>query len=447
MNLEILHKSYDLRWIYPTEINEELYYKIGLAYGKLLDKKTYYIWMDARLSWPKLSQALANWILDSGKNVVDIWICSTDMIYFVTGTYADAEVGIMITASHNPGDYNWIKSCLKNAVPLNMKTFGKEISDFIGKWIFDIEEDAGIYRKKDVSDDFIGHVASFINSNNIKTLKIVADAGNWTAWVFMQKLADKLNFELIPLYFEPDGNFPNHHPSPIEPENVKDLINKVLETKADLWVAFDGDADRMYICDEEGVIWSGTITVAMIADMLLTKNPWKKVLYNAVCGNIVPEIIAQNKGIAIKEKVGHVYIKDTMWKDEEIIFAWEHSGHYYFRENWCADSWVIAFVIVLELICKTNKNASLLRQIYDKYPTIPETNFKVKDVKEKLQELKNTYKDWIQNEFDGLTVRYKDWWFNVRPSSNEPLLRLNMEADNESLLEEKKEELVGIIKG
>ncbi|MBP8017100.1 phosphomannomutase/phosphoglucomutase, partial [Candidatus Gracilibacteria bacterium] len=385
-------------------------------------------------------------IIDAGKNVIDIDLCSTDMIYFASGKYDEIDIGLMITASHNPKEYNGLKACFKNAFPINMKETGKEIKKYLVDWKDNKNLKKGTYTKKDISDDFVKHVTSFINIKNIKPLKIVADAGNGVAGVFMEKLANKLGFKLIPIYFEPDGNFPNHHPSPIEKENVQDLIKKVKESGADLGVAFDGDADRMYICDEKGEMWNGTITTAMISKLMLEKNPGKKIVYNAICGNIVPEIIAKNKGIGIKEKVGHVYIKEKMGKDNDVIFGGEHSGHYYFRKNWNADSGVIAFTIILELISKSNKKASDLKKEFEKYFSIDETNFKVSSVEKKLAEIKNIYSSGIQDELDGLTVRFKDFWFNVRPSSNEPLLRLNLEASSESLLKEKTEELLEIIR-
>ena len=447
MNLDILDKSYDIRWIFPTDMDEEFYYKIWFAFATLnVEAQNFAIWYDARLSSEALKEALVRWICDAGKNVVDIGLCSTDMVYFASWIYDDVDIGLMITASHNPKEYNWLKCCSKDAVPINMKIFGKDIKDFIERWVFTPSEIVWKVASRDVTDDFVDHIISFVDPQNIKPFKLVADAGNWTAWVFMEKLSQKLGLELIKLYFEPDWDFPNHHPSPIEKENVEDLIAKVLEVWADLWVAFDWDADRMYICDEEGVIWSWTITTAMISKMLLERNPWKKVLYNAVCWNIVPQTIEENGWIWLISKVWHVYLKEIMKRDEDIIFGWEHSGHYYFTKNWNADSWVIAFAVVLELLSLSGKKASESRKGFEKFHSIEETNTKVKSVPDKLAELKEIYKDWTQDEFDWLTVRYADFWFNVRPSSNEPLLRLNVEAVSEVLLAEKSRELLDIIR-
>ncbi|EKE29792.1 MAG: Phosphomannomutase [uncultured bacterium (gcode 4)] len=442
MDTKILTKSYDLRWVYWIEIDEELYYKMWFAYAVLQRRSEIFIvWCDARLSSESLKQALIEWILDAWKNVMDIWLCSTDMVYFATWAYEEVDIWLMITASHNPKEYNWLKACSKNAVPINMKSFGLELQEYMENWDFSKRPVIWNYKYTDIADDFIEHIASFVDVGSLKKFKIVADAWNWVAWVFMSKLATRLWFELIPLFFEPDGNFPNHHPSPIEPENVKDMIDKVISSWADLWVAFDWDADRMYICDETWTVWTWTITTAMIAKVVLEKNPRKKIIYNSVCWNVVPETIEKMGWIPVKEKVGHVYIKERMYIDSEIIFGWEHSGHYYFRDNWNADSWVIAFAVVLELLSESWKKPSEVRELFENYLAIPEINFKVADVAAKLQNLKSSYKDWSQDMFDWLTVRYRDWWFNVRPSSNEPLLRLNLEARNEDLLNEKFIEL------
>ena len=446
MNLNILDKSYDVRWIYPSEINEEFYYKIWRGFWELMTESSFAVWYDARLSSEFLKDALIKWILDSWKNVIDIGLCSTDMIYFSSGFYTDVEVGIMITASHNPKEYNWIKCCQKFAVPINMKDFWKKLRNHIENDKFNEISNSWTFIQRNITDDWVDHILSFIDTKNIKPLKVVADAWNWVAGVFMEKLAEKLWIELIPLFFEPDWRFPNHHPSPIEPENMEDLIRKVLETWSDLWVAFDGDADRMYICDEKWEVWSGTITSAMISKVMLQKNPNKKIVYNAVCGNIVPETIVNNSWIPLKEKVGHVYIKEKMNLDPEIIFWTEHSGHYYFRKNWNADSGVIAFVIILELLSLQSKKPSETKEEFEIYYSIDEKNSKVESVSKKLAELKEIYKDWEIDELDWLTIRFEDYWFNVRPSSNEPLLRLNIEAKNKEILYHKEKELLEIIK-
>ncbi len=395
MNLEVLDKSYDIRWVYPYEIDEEFYFKLGFAFAKLnIDSKTFAIWCDSRLSSEKLKKSMISWILMAWKDVLDIWLCSTDMIYFASWKYEDVDLWIMITASHNPKEYNWLKSCKKNAVPINMKEFWKEIKNFFENRDFKPMEVTWKYSKRDVSDDFVEHITTFLRPWFKSKFKVVADAWNWVAGVFMEKLSQKFWFELIPMYFDPDGNFPNHHPSPIEPENVEDMIEEVKKTKADIWVAFDWDADRMYICDEKWNLFSGTVTSAMIVKMMLEKNRWKKIIYNAVCGDIVRDMIDENSWIWIKEKVWHVYIKEKMASDEEIVFGCEHSWHYYFRNNWNADSWVIAFAVALELLWESGKKPSEVRNEFERYHSIVETNSKVSSVSQKISELKEKYSDW-----------------------------------------------------
>lgn len=446
MNLEILDKSYDIRWIYPNDLDEEFYFKLWYAFAVLnKEARVFAVGCDSRLSSELLKKSLISWIIWAWKNVIDIWLCSTDMIYFASMWYW-VDIAMMITASHNPKEYNWLKSCYKNAVPINMKEFWKEIKDYFLSSSFKLSESSWRYEKRDISDDFVEHIASFIDISKLKKFKIVADAGNWVAWIFMEKLASKLNFELIPMHFEPDGNFPNHHPSPIEMENVVDMIAKVKEIWADLWVAFDWDADRMYICDENWEIWSWSITTAMISKMMLSKSPWKKIIYNAVSSDIVKKTIEDNYWIPIREKVWHVYIKERMAKDEDIIFGGEHSGHYYFRKNANADSWVIAFAVVLALISSSSKKPSELRKEFEVFYSIEETNSKVSDVKSKINELKEIYSAWEIDELDWLTIRFSDYWFNVRPSSNEPLLRLNLEAVSKEIMEEKSKEILDFIR-
>ena len=261
----------------------------------------------------------------------------------------------------------------------------------------------------------------------------------------MQALADKLGFELIPLFFEPDGNFPNHHPSPIESKNLVDLIAKVRETGADIGIAFDGDADRAVMCDELGNIIEASAVLAAISEMLLTEQPGKKIVFNAISGNIVPETILANGGIPIREKVGHIYIKERMKQDPDIIFAGEHSSHYFFRELGNADSGAAAFICLLEYLEQYELTASELRQKFFKYYAIEEINFRVTEPKRILELLSRTFSDAEQDTNDGLTLRYQTWWCNVRLSSNEPLLRLNIEADSPEQLAERFEEIRGII--
>lgn len=435
MNFGIIGSSYDIRGIYGTDINEDFYFRFARAFSVRFDPKTVAVGRDSRLSSPTLTEALIRGFTRSGVHVVDLGICSTDMVSFAAGAYQEIDAAIMVTASHNPKEYNGLKTCMSGAVPVNMKSEGPAIRNLMETNDFPEISTEGKREERNIVDDWVKHVVSFVSPSAIKPITVVADAGNGVAGCFMKELSKALGIRLVPMYFEFDGNFPNHHPSPIEPENMEHLIHKVRETKADLGVAYDGDADRMYICDETGVVFSGSVTTAMIASVLLAKYNGQKVGYNAVCGDIVPETVHAFGGTSVLTKVGHVYVKEMMHADPSVCFSGEHSGHYYFRDNWNADSGAIAFTVAVAYICQSGKKASDVRRRFDTYSAIPETNFRVADVRSAIDRFAAEYPDADQNCLDGLTLRYADHWINIRPSSNEPLLRLNIEAKTPAALE------------
>ena len=449
MNLSCLDKSYDIRGIFPAEIDAQWAYLFGKAFADCMDGQTVVVGMDARLSGPTLRDALIRGLTEQGKDVVNIGLCSTDMIYFATGYDEHYDAGIMITASHNPKEYNGFKCCGRKSVPLNMKDFGAKMRPLMdGSQSFAVVDRTGALQERSLVEPWVDHILSFIDLSHIQPLKVVADAGSGVAGVFLPLLFQKMGCELIPLFFEPDGNFPFHHPSPIEPENLEDMIRTVRETGADLGVAFDGDADRMYICDETGAVFSGAVTTAIIAETILKKNPGAGIIYNTITSNIVSDVIKKYGGKPVCEYVGHVYIKQKMAQDPSILFGGEHSGHYYFRKNWNGDSGVIAFVFVLDLLCQLGRKASVLRQEYEIYPAITETNFRVASVAETLSAAKARFAD-AENiiEGDGVTFRYPDFWFNLRPSSNEPLLRCNLEALTQAVCDARASEVLGFLDG
>lgn len=331
MNTNILTRSYDLRAIYPSEITEKDFFLIGQAIGSWAPGGVIYIGGDARLSTSSLKESMIEGLMHAGKHVVDLGVISSDMLQFSTLHYPDAAVGIMITASHNPKEYNGFKMCLRNAVPINLKSVGPELLHIMESSTLIEAPEQGKCEKKDILPAWIDFLASHAQSD-LSKIKVVADAGNGTAGIFMQALADRLGFELIPLFFEPDGNFPNHHPSPIETKNLQDLMKKVREVGADIGVAFDGDADRAVMCDENGEIISSSQVLAAVSELLLTDKPGKKIIYNTTCGHIAKDTIEACGGIALREKVGNVYIKERMQTDPDIIFAGEHSSHFYFQD-------------------------------------------------------------------------------------------------------------------
>ena len=438
-----IFKAYDIRGIYPEEFNEEIAYKIGRAFVAYLQPKNVAVGRDMRLSSPQIWESLTRGITQGGSNVVDIGLCSTDGLYFAVGKFG-YDAGIMITASHNPPEYNGMKMCKKEAVPLSGEQGIDQIKQMVLKGEFPEAKTKGEIKKHDIQKEYINHLISFIDTKKIKPFKIVIDAGNGMAGKIVPDLFKKLPCELIPMYFELDGSFPNHIPSPIEPENIKPLRDRVLKEKADLGAAFDGDADRMFLVDEKSNPLGGDMVTALVAKDLLKKEKNATILYNLICSRTVPKIIEQEGGKAIRTRVGHALIKPLM-KKHNAIFGGEHSGHFYFRNNWFADSGLIALLVCLELISDENKPLSDLIKSIDTFYRSGEINFKVEDQIQKMKQVEDHFSDGKIDHLDGLTVEFEDWWFNLRPSNTEPLIRLNIEASTSEILEEKKNELIKLI--
>jgi len=435
-----IFKAYDIRGIYPSELDKELAYKIGRAFVQFLDAEEVLVGRDGRLSSPKIFEALTEGITDQGANVIDIGLCSTPMFYFGA---AKAPAGIMVTASHNPKEYNGFKLCRENAVPISYDTGIDEIERLV-KTKFKEPEQKGEIIIKDMMDDFIKHNLSFVNTD--KRFKIVIDAGNGMGAYTFPKIIEKLPFEFIPLYCEMDFNFPNHEPNPLKHETLKDIQKKVVEEKADLGLALDGDGDRCNLIDEKGNIISNDLTTALIGKTLLKNNPKAKILYDLRSSKIVPEFIEKNNGHPIMSRVGHSYIKAKMRK-EDAIFAGELSGHFYYKDSFFTESSFITLALTLNLLAKESKPLSKLAAPLKKYHQSGEINSKVDDKESKLKEIEKKYSDAQKIlHIDGISIYYNDWWFNVRPSNTEPLLRLNLEADTEDLMKEKTKEVLDLIR-
>jgi len=442
-----IFRDYDIRAIIPDQLDEDGLRRIAKAIIFHLQPKTIQVGRDMRTTSPKFHQAFIETALESGVDVVDLGLVSTDMLYFAAGKYNE-DLAITISASHNPPEYNGMKIVKKGAVAVSGESGIYQIRDLaVSTKKLDIESKRkGVLKKRDIMAAWIEHLVSFIDLGKMKPFKVVVDTGNGMAGYFMPHLEKKLPWQVTRLYYQLDGTFPNHIPSPIEPKNMEDTINKVKEVGADVGMAFDGDGDRVFLVDETGRILSGTVTTAIIAENLLQKNPGETILYNAIVGRIVPEIIKKYNGKPHRVRVGHTLIKEAMRKYDGL-FCGEHSGHYYFRQNFYADSAIIAALLVLELMSIKNKKLSELVDEYDKYPSSGEINFKVADKESVMKQLEAEYRekaestDWL----DGVSVWFKDWWFNVRPSNTEPLLRLNIEANDRRLLEDKIKELVNKI--
>jgi len=438
-----IFKAYDIRGIYPEEIDEEVSYLIGRAFVAFLEAERIVVGRDMRLSSPSLSRSFIEGACFQGADVVDIGLCSTDMLYFASGKL-DIP-GAMFTASHNPKEYNGLKLCRRLAGPISEDTGLRDMRDMVLGRRFPDPARRGKVEEKDLLDDYIEHVLSFVDVKVFRPLKVVADAGNGMAGLILPALFDRLPCRLIPHCFELDGSFPHHQPSPIEPENIRLLQEWVLEAEADMGMAFDGDADRVFLVDDRGEPVSGSLTTAMVAKRILETHPGEKIIYNCINSWVVPETIEAMGGVAIRERVGHSFIKQTM-AETGAIFAGEHSGHYYFRDNFRADSGLIAAVIILELVSLENRPLSEILKPFKKYFASGEINSRVDDIPAKLEEIAARYSDGRIDRLDGITVEYDDWWFNVRPSNTEPLLRLNLEAKTRQLMEAKRDEVLALIR-
>src|SRR5437660_1552625 len=441
-----IFKAYDVRGIYGQDLTDEIAYRIGRAAAQYLNVSEIAVGHDMRISSPQLTAALIQGITDQGVNAIDLGMTTTDELYFAVGKF-NYSAGSMITASHNPGKYNGVKFCRAQAFPISLESGLADIRDLAVNGTFSEPAHKGQAIKRDVSDDYVKHALSFIDVSKIRPLKVVIDAGNGMAGMIMPRVFSFLPCELVPLYFDLDGNFPNHPASPIEPENMQDLQKKVREVGADLGAAFDGDADRMFPVDEHGDIVDGSMVTAIVSNSLLHKFPGSTILYNLIVSKSVPELINQLGGKAVRTRVGHSYIKAEMRK-LNAIFGGEHSGHFYFRDNWFADSGLIAFLIILELVSIEGKPFSELLKPLDKWVRSGEINTRVSDVQGKLHDLEEHYGKQAQSvdHLDGITLDFGDWWFNVRPSNTEPLLRLNVEANSRELMEQKRDEVLAFIR-
>lgn len=442
-----IFKAYDIRGKVGTELDNEVAEAVGKAFGIWLPKEgPVAVGRDMRPDSEELARALIKGLTEAGRDVWDIGEVTSDMIYFVTGANNLAG-GAVVTASHNPGAYNGIKLCREGANGISLDTGLDKIKDLVQSPPDLSGKTAGSVIQKDVIEDWISHVLSFIDTSNLRPLKIAVDAGNGMAGKIVPELEPFVPFEITEMYFELDGTFPNHPASPIEPENLEDVIDMIRRNKLDGGIAFDGDGDRAFLIDEKGEPVNGTVMSALLTSYFLDKHPGSTILYNAICGRIVPEIIEEHGGKGVRTKVGHSYIKNDM-RTHKAVFAGEHSGHYYFKDNYMADSGLIAAVIGLFILSESNKTMSeLVAPLRKKYVQIPETNFEVADKDSMMKKIAAAFPDTDQNWLDGLTVNLADAWVNVRPSNTEPLLRLNVEAKTKQQLDSLVNKVTALIKG
>jgi phosphomannomutase len=427
-----IFKAYDVRGIVPDQFDADMARSIGAAFARFAaadDPSTTRVLVarDMRPSGPELAGAFMDGVMSQGLDVVDLGLGSTDLLYFAAGSL-DAP-GAMFTASHNPAEYNGIKFCLSGARPVGEDSGLVQIRDSAAAGIEPAATGGGS-SSQDLLADFADHVRGFVDVGALTPLKVVADTANGMGGLVVPAVFDSLPFDLEVLFAELDGTFPNHPADPIRPENQEDLRKRVLEVGADVGFAFDGDADRVFLVDEKGVGLSGSTTTAMLAEATLAAHPGAKIVYNLICSKAVPEVIREGGGEPIRSRVGHSFIKQVM-ADTGAVFGGEHSAHYYFAENFRADSGLIAAVSVLEQMCLRSLPLSELRKPYERYAASGEINTRVDDTHAVIERVAEAYSQLDQDRLDGLTVDSGDWWFNLRPSNTEPLLRLNLEAASE----------------
>jgi phosphomannomutase len=400
---------------------------------------------DMRPSSAPLADAFSDGATSQGMDVIRIGLASTDMLYFASGKLN--LPGVMFTASHNPAKYNGMKLCKSGARPIGQESGLVKIRQLIEEGVPISNRPVGNVRKQDLLNDYVDYLLTRFPKNTFKKrkLKVVIDAGNGMAGFTAPAVMQKLNVELIPMYFELDGNFPNHEANPIEPENLKALQKKVKKEKADIGLAFDGDADRCFLIDENGDLVNPSALTGLIAVRELKANPGATIIYNLISSRAVAEVISENGGIALRSRVGHSYIK-TLMAESGAVFGGEHSGHFYFGDFWRADSGMLAALYALAELMATPKSLSNLLQPYNRYFSSGEINSKVKDASKSIKLVKNKYQDKYQvDELDGLTVTAEGWWFNLRPSNTEPLLRLNVEADTQKQMAEIRDTVLNLI--
>jgi phosphomannomutase len=445
---DAVFKAYDIRGTVPDQLDAELCRAVGGAFARFASLDKVLVARDMRQSGEALSAAFAEGARREGVEVTDIGMASTDMVYFASGRYQAA--GAMFTASHNPAAYNGIKLCLPGARPVGTDTGLAQIQALTEELLAHPSSGPlrGALRHDDrVLDAYADHVRSFIDTAGLRPLKVVTDTANGMGGLVVPKVMGPLPVELTMLYPELDGSFPNHPADPIQPANLVDLNNEVLAKQADIGLAFDGDADRVFLVDEQAQPVSGSLTTAFVAAAMLDKHPGATILYNLICSHVVPEVIEERGGVAVRTRVGHSFIKQTM-AETKAVFGGEHSGHYYFADNYRADSGIIAAMVVLGVLGRSDQPLSALLAPYRRYADSGEINTEVPEPKATVEAVAERVAATgaTIDRLDGLTVEYPDWWYNIRPSNTEPLLRLNLEASDDASCRAHTDEVLALVR-
>ena len=439
-------KAYDVRGIYPGEIDEDGARAIGRGYVEQFEPKQIAVGRDTRVSSPSMAAATIEGAASAGAEVVDIGLVGTEMLYAAVG-HLELDGGIMVTASHNPKEYTGMKIVRRGAMPVGGDSGLLDIRDRAMSGARHQTGSQGTVREEDVFPAFVEKVLSFIDSDELVPLHLVIDAANGMAGVMLPPVLERLpKLEVRPFYFEPDGTFPNHEPNPLLPENREFIVQKTTELGAALGIAFDGDADRCFFVDDTGEFVPGDFVTALLAESMLEKYPGSKVIYDVRASWAVPETIERAGGAALINRVGHAFIKQRM-REEDAVFGGEVSGHYYFRDFYQADSGVVPFLLMVELIATRGQPLSeLLRPYRERYFLTGELNVPVADVAVKIQEIKERFGGEGQvSHLDGISIEAEDWHFNVRPSNTEPLLRLNLEARSRDVMEQRRDEVLAVL--
>ena len=448
-NIPDIFKAYDIRGLVDGELSPDFAFAVGLAFARFLEierePSTVIIGEDMRPSSPELAEAFSAGVTSNGTNVIRIGLASTDLLYFAAGS--KNLPGAMFTASHNPAAYNGIKLCLSGARPIGKETGLQTIENFVRNGMPLAMRPVGIETNEDSLQAYADHLHKLVSFKGNRPLKIVIDAGNGMAGFTAPAIFERLGAEIIPLYFELDGNFPNHEANPIDPANLQDLQKAVLESKADIGLAFDGDADRCFLVDEKGETVDPSLLTALIASRELAKHPGATIIHSLISSRTVVEVINELGGIPVRSRVGHSYIKALM-AETGAIFGGEHSGHFYFKDFWRADSGALAALHALAALGESEQTISQLLAPFKRYVASGEVNSRVADAAVVIKAIKEKYSalsEFKIDELDGLTASTETWWFNVRASNTEPLLRLNVEADTAANMAAHRDELLALI--
>ena len=444
-----IFKAYDIRGLVDVEIDVDFAFATGVAFARFLqierEPGTIVIGEDMRPSSPLLADAFSAGATSLGMDVIRIGLASTDMLYFASGKLG--LPGAMFTASHNPAEYNGIKLCLSSARPIGKESGLVTIENFVREGSPIALRNVGVEKQRNMLEEYVDHLLTLVNIKNIRPLKIIVDAGNGMAGHTAPAIFARLNCEVIPMYFELDGTFPNHEANPLDETTLTDLKKAMIDQKADLGLAFDGDADRCFLVDERGVAVNPSALTSLIAQRELKNRPGSSIIYNLISSRAVQEVIDENGGVGLRSRVGHSYIKKMM-AESGAIFGGEHSGHFYFKEFWRADSGALAALHAIAALGESDTTMSALLAPYNRYVISGEINSKVADTKAATERVEKTYvSDQVTiDHLDGLTVNGDTWWFNLRPSNTEPLLRLNVEASTQAQMETVRDAVLSLIR-